>query len=59
MKFIYTTQEDTFPFRKVGGELTDYNTVELTDAGYQEFLTLTEGTTHRLELYKETAPWKT
>lgn len=59
MKFIYSTQEaEPFAFRKVGGELSEANTVNLTDAGYRRFLELTEGTTHQLTLYKE-APWKT
>jgi hypothetical protein len=60
MKFIYSTEEaEPFPFRKIGGVLTEHNTVELTDGAYKRFLESTAGTTHRLELYKETAPWKT
>lgn len=59
MKFIYSTQEGlTFNFKRVGGVLSEANTVELTDAGYAEFLRLSAGTTHRLELHKEPAPWK-
>jgi len=58
MKFVYSTQEtEPFPFKKIGGVLTENNTVELTDAGYKRFLELTGCTTHTLELYKESTLW--
>lgn len=59
MRFHYTTAEsEPFPFKRVGGTLNSDQTVELNQAAYGEFLRLSEGTTHRLELVKEPAPWK-
>ena len=51
MQFKYTTQEDTpYKFSRIGGALSDENTVILTDDAYRRFVEETEGTTHTLTL---------
>lgn len=59
MKFVYSTQElPIYNFGKLGGVLTDDNTVELTDDAYQRFVFETKHSSHTLTLYKEPQLWK-
>ena len=51
MVFKYTTQELTpYKFSRIGGAVSDENTVMLTDDAYRRFVEETQGTTHTLTL---------
>lgn len=51
MEFKYTTQEPTpYKFSRIGGALSDQNTVILTDDAYRRFVDETKDTTDTLTL---------
>ena len=51
MVFEYTTQEPTpYKFSRIGGALSDQNTVTLTDDAYRRFVEETKDTSHTLTL---------